>query len=143
VCLWGVPDGSGANPPVWERENEPGTGWTQTGERLDEFLWHFTLVEAVLGGVRLEADNASPAHLARFTSTWTKLPAKPWRWPGPNHALWTQDGLLAWTMVNHRTDSPVTDTSTYSIFVAARSNRNLTHLDDGGIAWDLDSRNQS
>ena len=29
VWLWGVPDG-GSNPLVWERENEPGAGWTRT-----------------------------------------------------------------------------------------------------------------
>src|SRR5215469_4582276 len=49
VWLWGVQDGGG-NPLVWERENYPGAAWTQTRERLDEFLWHFTLVEAVFGG---------------------------------------------------------------------------------------------
>jgi len=142
VWLWGVPDG-GDNPLVWERENEPGAGWTQTGERLDEFLWHFTLVEAVSGGrFGRGASDVSPAHLARFTSAWTALPVKPWRWPGPDHTLWTQDRLLAWTMVNDQPDSPVTDTSTYSIFVAARSNRDLIHIDDAGIDWDRDSRDE-
>lgn len=142
VWLWGVPDG-GDNPLVWERENEPGASWTQTGERLDEFLWHFTLVETVFGGRHgLGANDVSPAHLARFTSAWTALPVKPWRWPGPDQALWTQDGLLAWTMVNDRPDSPVTDASTYSIFVSARSNRDLIHIDDARIAWDWDSRDE-
>jgi hypothetical protein len=142
VWLWGVPDGSGS-PPVWERENEPGASWTRTGERLDEFLWHFTLVEAVFSGrFGLGANDVSPARLARFTSAWTALPVKPWRWPGPDQALWTQDGLLAWTMVNDQPDSPVTDTSTYSIFVSARSNRDLTHIDDARIAWDQDSRDE-
>jgi hypothetical protein len=142
VWLWGVRD-NGGSPLVWERENEPGAGWTQTGERLDEFLWHFTLVEAVFGGRSgLGANDVSPARLARFTNTWTALPVKPWRWPGPDQALWTQDGLLAWTMINDRPDSPVTDASTYSIFVAARSNQDLTHADDAGIAWDWDSRNE-
>lgn len=142
VWLWGVPDGSG-NPPVWERENEPGASWTQTGERLDEFLWHFTLVEAVFSGrFGLAANDVSPAHLARFTSAWTALPVKPWRWPGPDQALWTQDGLLAWTMVNDQPDSPVTDTSTYSIFVSARSTRDLIHIDDARIAWHWDSRDE-
>ncbi|MGH3163378.1 MAG: hypothetical protein ACRDPF_03825 [Streptosporangiaceae bacterium] len=142
VWLWGVPDGSGS-PPVWERENEPGASWTRTGERPDEFLWHFTLVEAVFSGrFGLGANDVSPARLARFTSAWTALPVKPWRWPGPDQALWTQDGLLAWTMVNDQPDSPVTDTSTYSIFVSARSNRDLTHIDDARIAWDQDSRDE-
>jgi len=136
VWLWGVPD-SGGNPLVWERENKPGAGWTETGERLDEFLWHFTLVEAVFGGrLGLGAIDVSRADVARFTTAWTALPMKPWRWPGPDQALWTRDGLLAWTMVNDRPDSPVTEASTYSILVGARSNQDLIHLDDTDIAWD-------
>jgi hypothetical protein len=39
-------------------------------------------------------------------------------------------------------DSPVTDASTYSIFVGARSNQDLIQVDDPDIAWDWDSRNQ-
>jgi len=50
--------------------------------------------------------------------------------------------LLAWTMVNDRPDSPVTGASTYSIFVGARSNHDLIHVDDAGIAWDSDTRNE-
>jgi hypothetical protein len=142
VWLWGVPDG-GDNPLVWERQNEPGAGWTETSERLDEFLWHFTLVEAVFGTrFGLGANDVSPADLARFTNAWTALHVKPWRWPGPEQALWTWDGLLAWTMVNDRPDLPVTDASTYSIFVGARSNQDVTHVDDAGITWDWDSRNE-
>jgi hypothetical protein len=142
VWLWGVRD-AGDNPSVWERYNEPGADWTPTQERLDEFLWHFTLVEAVFGGrYGLGANDVSRTDLARFTRAWTALPVKPWRWPGPNQALWTWDGLLAWTMVNDRPDSPVTDASTYSIFVSARSNHNLIHIDDAGIAWDSDTRNE-
>ena len=142
VWLWGVLDG-GDDPLVWERENAPGAGWTQTGEHLDEFLWHFTLADAVLGErFGLGANDVSSIDLARFTSTWTALHVKPWRWPGPYQALWTWHRLLAWTMVNDRPDSPVTDASTYSILVGARSNQDLTHLDDAGIVWDWDSRNE-
>lgn len=142
VWLWGVLDGGG-NPLVRERENRPGADWTQTAERLDEFLWHFTLVDAVAGGrFGLGANNVSPAGLVRFTRAWTALHVKPWRWPGPDQALWIWDGLLAWTMVNDRPDSPVTEASTYSTFVGARSNHDLVHVDDAGIAWDWDSRNE-
>jgi hypothetical protein len=142
VWLWGVRNG-GDNPPVWERYNQPGAGWTKTEERLDEFLWHFTLVEAVFGArYGLAANDVSPTCLARFTRTWTALGVKRWRWPGPGQALWTTDGLLAWTMVNDRPDSPVTDASTYSILVSASANQDLTQVDDAGIAWDWDSRNE-
>lgn len=135
-------DGRG-QPAGLGGENKPGAGWTKTGERLDEFLWHFTLVEAVFGGrLGLGANDVSPTGLARFTSAWTALHVKPWRWPGPDQALWTRDGLLAWTMVNDRPDSPVTDASTYSIFVAARPSQDLIRVNDAGIAWDWDSRNE-
>jgi hypothetical protein len=45
-------------------------------------------------------------------------------------------------MVNDRPDSLVTDASTYSIFASARSNQDLAQVDDAGIAWDWDSRNE-
>jgi hypothetical protein len=142
VWLWGVRDG-GDNPLVWERENKPAADWTQTGERLDEFLWHFTLVDAVFGTrFGLAANDVSSTGLAQLASAWSPVNVKPWRWPCPRHILWAWDGLLAWTMVNNRADSPVTDASTYSIFVGARSNQDLVHVDDSSIAWDWDSRNE-
>jgi hypothetical protein len=142
VWLWGVRD-EDDNLLVWERENTPGSGWTQTAERLDEFLWHFTLVDVVFGTrFGLGVNDVNSTEVARFTSAWTALPVKPWRWPGPAHALWIWDGLLAWTMVNDRPDSPVTGASTYWIFVGARSNQDLIHANDAGIARDWDSRNE-
>lgn len=95
VWLWGVRD-EGANPLVWERENMPEAGWTETAERLDEFLWHFTLADLVFGTrFGLGVNDVSSTEVARFTSAWTALPVKPWRWPGQAHRLWTLDGLLA------------------------------------------------
>jgi len=109
VWLWGVRD-DGDNPMVWERENNPGANWTETRERLDEFLWHFTLVEAVFGTrLGLGAANVTSVDHDRFTRAWTALDVKPWRWPGPNAALWTQGGLIAWTMVNDWPGTSVTD----------------------------------
>jgi hypothetical protein len=142
VWLWGVRD-DGDNPMVWERANDPGADWTETGERLDEFLWHFTLVEAVFGTrLGLGAANVTSIDHERFTRGWTRLDAKPWRWPGPSAAFWTQDGLIAWTMVNDRPGTPITDASYYSVFVGARSNDALAQLDDADISWDWDSRNE-
>lgn len=45
-------------------------------------------------------------------------------------------------MVNDRPGSPAADASIYSIFVGARSNQDLIHVDDAGIAWDADTRNE-
>lgn len=140
VWLWGVRD-DGGNPLVWERENTPGADWTETGERLDEFLWHFTLVDAVFGTrFGLAANDVSPIDVAQFTHGWMALTAKLWRWPGPGQTLWTRDGLLAWTIANERPGSLVTDTSLYVILVSARSSKDLVRIDDSGITWDWDSR---
>ena len=90
----------------------------------------------------LSAIDVSSADVARFTSTWTPLNAQPWRWPGPNQTLWTQDGLLAWTMANQRPGSLVTDASKYNVVVGARSNQDLLRVEDSGVAWAWDSRNE-
>lgn len=128
---------------MWERENQPRAAWTPTGERLDEFLWHFTLADAVFGGRSgLAASDVNPDRLAQFTKAWTALPVKPSRWPGPEHALWTRGGLLAWTMVNDQPGSPVTGSSTCTVIVAARVGQDLNQVDDAGIAWDWDARTE-
>lgn len=84
---------------------------------------------------------SGPDDRGRFARSWTALDVKPWRWPGPDAALWTRDGLIAWTMVNDRPGTPATDASFYSVFVGAWSNQELATADDAGIAWDWDSRN--
>lgn len=141
VWLWGVRD-DGDNPMVWERANDPGADWTETGEHLDEFLWHFTLVDAACSRYGLAANDVTSTDHERFTRTWAELDVKPWRWPGPNAAVWTQDRLIAWTLVNDRPGAPVTVASRYSIVVGARSNDDLAHVDDAAISWDWDSRNE-
>lgn len=142
VWLWGVRSGHD-NPPVFERENEPGAPWTATGERLDEFLWHFAVVEAVFGArYGLAANNVTTQQLARFTRPWVAIEAKVWRWPGRDQALWTLGRALAWTAGNDRPDAPVTPETFWSIFVSAQSNEDLVGIDDAGIAWDWDSRRE-
>lgn len=136
----GVREGD-PNPWVLERENEPGESWTETGERLDEFLWHFTLVELVFGGrYGLAANDVSVQQWRRFCEGWTPVEAKQWRWPGPEQRLFAGGNALAWTMVNDRPDAPVTPDSSYSIFVSARSKEALRDVDGFGIVWDWDSR---
>ena len=142
VWLWGVRD-DGDNPMVWEKENKAGRAWTETGEHLDEFLWHFTLAEAVLSPpFGFGAANVASSDHERFTRALTSLDVKPWRWPGPNSAFWIQDGLIAWTMANDWPRALVADTSYYSVFAAARSIDDLAHVDDAGIAWEWDSRSE-
>lgn len=140
VWLWGVREGD-PNPWVLERENEPREPWTETGERLNEFLWHFTLVELVLGSrYGLAANDVSDQQWRTFCEGWTPVEAKQWRWPGPAQRLFARGSALAWTTVNDHPDAPVTPDSLYSIFVSARSNEALTDMDRFGIVWDWDSR---
>ena len=141
VWLWGVRD-DGDNPMVWERANDPGADWTETGEHLDEFLWDFTLVDAAFGCYGVQAHDVTSADHARFTRTWAQLDVKLWRFPGQNAAVWTRDRLIAWTMVNVGPETPVTAYSPYSVIVGARSNDDLAQVDDAGISWAWDSRNE-
>jgi hypothetical protein len=136
----GVRD-DGDNPMVWERANDLGADWTETGEHLDEFLWHFTLVDVAFTGYGVQAHDVTSTDHERFTRTWAQLDVKPWRWPGPNAAVWTRDRLIAWTMVNDWRGAPVTAASCYSIVVGARLNDDLDKVDDAGICWGWDSRN--
>lgn len=143
VWLWGVRE-AGDNPRVWERHNAAEDGWTETGERLDEFLWHFTLTDAVVGArFGLVAIDVTSTDHRNFTGGWTALDAEPWRWPGPSSALWTRGGLIAWTMVNSEPDTPVDESSRYNIVVGALSQEDLFQADDAGIAWEWDSRANS
>lgn len=135
VWLWGVRADSDDNE-VWERENEPDALWTRTGESLHEFLWHFLLVEAVLGGDHgCALNNGSPQDLAVVTADCVRLAIKPWRWPGPEHALWQRGDALLWTMANDYPGSEPPHDS-YSIFIAARSNEELPGFEDADINWD-------
>lgn len=140
VWLWGV-RGEGDNPWVIERENDEGRMWTDTGERLNEFLWHFTVVDAVLESRDgCSAADLSQQQLARLTTDWSAVAAKRWRWPAPEQTLWTHHGLLAWTMANEPPDTPVTPDTVYSVFVAAQSAEDLRTLNDSDISWDWDTR---
>jgi hypothetical protein len=140
MWFWGV-RGEDPNPWVLERENEPGTSWTSTGERLDEFLWHFTVVEQVFGSRwGLGAIDVARGQVESFVSGWTRVDARPWRWPGPDSALWVRDHLLAWTMVNGHPGSQVDESSLYGVFVAARRPEDLDRLDDSPIEWDSEDR---
>jgi hypothetical protein len=142
VWLWGVRPGDD-NPLVLERENEQGRPWTETGEVLDEFLWHFSLVDAVFGtGLGAAANDVSAEDFATLVERWTPLDVRAWRWPAPQQQLWVCGGVLAWTMVNDPPDSPVTETSRYSVLVAGLSAAALSDALGTWAGWDWDSRTE-
>lgn len=139
VWLWGI-DRSGA---VFERENTDGAAWTPTGEDFHQFLWHFVLIEAVFGTEVGAAVNTVDANAFRRLATmWTPVDVRSWRWPGPDHRLWVHESVLAWTVVNDAPGAAVEEASDYSIFVAARSSTDLAAVDNLGVQWDWDSRNE-
>lgn len=140
VWLWGVDDGD-ENPWVLERENAPGRHWTPTGERLDEYLWHFVLFEAVLGARHaLAINNATQDELHRFLRGWSRLPVKPWQWPGPDHSLWFRERSLAFTCANERPGMSVESNTFFAVFVASRDEASLARLPSVDLEWDYDSR---
>lgn len=142
VWLWGVRPGD-HNPPVLERENEPGSSWTETGEALDEFLWHFALVDAVFGtDVGAGANDLSGEDFAALMERWTPVGVRAWRWPGPQQQVWICGNALAWTMGNDLPDAAVSASSRYSVFVAARSSSELSDAVGDWDKWDWDSRNE-
>jgi hypothetical protein len=142
VWLWGVRPGDD-NPLVLERENEEGRPWTGTGEALDEFLWHFSLVDAVFGpDFGAAANDVSAEDFATLLERWTPLDVHAWRWPAPQQQLWVCGDVLAWTMVNERPDSPAIATRRYSVLVAGLSAAALSDALGTWAGWDWDSRTE-
>lgn len=135
VWLWGLRD-----QVVVERENEAHVPWTPTGESLREYLWHFLLIETVLASeVCLVINDATKEQHRRFVDSWERLPVRPWRWPGPLHALWYRDGALALSFAEELPGDPVRPDTTVAIFVAGRTSAALARIDRLDLPWDVDS----
>jgi len=52
VWLWGIAEGDwlADDPPVWGRENEPGTSWFQDAQSVSVFLVQMLVMSAALAG---------------------------------------------------------------------------------------------
>jgi hypothetical protein len=139
VWLWA--SGDGGNPVVFDRENTDGCGWKASDERLEQFLTHVAMFEAVLGAAHTAtAIDIDRQAVERTVQDLDPAPFPIWRWPGPDSRLWIGPGVLVLAGVNDPPDTPVTDTSDWYIFAAARSNEELSRLDHAGIRWEHDSR---
>ncbi|WP_143448733.1 hypothetical protein [Kineosporia sp. A_224] len=135
VWLWGLRD-----QMVVERENEAHALWTSTGESLLEYLWHFLLFETVLTSDRcLVVNDATLDQHRRFFDGWERLMVKPWRWPGPLHALWYRDGALALSFAEELPGDLVGPDTTVAILVAGRTGEALARIDRLDLPWDVDS----
>jgi hypothetical protein len=139
--VWHWAYGSGDDPDVFDRENEPGVPWSPTGASLSEFLVHAAIFEATfastLGATAIDIDHA---HYESVVGGLRPVSMTPWTWPGPDSRLYLSDRVLAFGGVNGRPGTPTTPESLYEVFVAAKSNNDLAYLDELDITWQYNSR---
>lgn len=139
--VWHWSFGDGPNPEVSNRANPSDDSWVPTGELLCEFLAHVAVFEAVMSDRHvLVANDISRDERDSVLLKLTPCDFVPWRWPGPQSALWQGDRVVAMAGVNQRPDTPVTPSSRWFVFVGGRTAEALDHLNPPGVAWDYDSR---
>ena len=119
VWLWATtPDGD--DPPVFDRENEDGSPWLRTGERLSTFLLHVAVFEAVMGAVHGASAGWVPRdRLPEILAPLEPLPMPDWRWPPGAHRLYAADGLLALAGPNLEPGEAAEEAEWGEVFVAA------------------------
>lgn len=139
VWHWGY--GTGADPAVFDRENEPHVPWSPTNATLSEFLVHAAMFEAILaseaGATAIDLDRA---HYDSVVALLKPVPMTLWNWPGPESRLFIGNRILALGTVNDRPGTPITDDSLYEVFVGAKSNDDLAYLDQLDINWQHNTR---
>jgi len=139
--VWHWAYGSGVDPEVFDRENEPGMPWSSTGARLSEFLVHAAMFEAILSSrVGASAIDIDRRLYDSVVGPLRPVSMTPWNWPGPDSRLFISDRLLALGGVNDRPGAPITVESLYEVFVAATSNDDLAYLDGLDIRWAHNTR---
>jgi hypothetical protein len=139
--VWQWAYGSGADPDVFDRENEPGIPWSPTGASLSEFLVQAAMFEAIFGSrLGATAIDIDRPHFDSVVSSLEPVSMTPWSWPGPDSRLYVSDRVLAFGSVNDRPGTPVTADSHYELVVAAKSNDDLAYLDGLGITWQDNTR---
>lgn len=139
VWLWAY--GEGEDPEVFDRENIPGAEWVSTGERLNEFLFHVAVFEAVLSDRHvLVANDVAASTVEGFTARLQRCSFKSWRWPGSQSRLWRGPDIVAMTGTNQHPEKQATADSRCFIFVGGKTRDALASIDDLAIDWDYDSR---
>ncbi|MFD8810172.1 hypothetical protein ACFV23_01380 [Streptomyces sp. NPDC059627] len=79
---------------VWEGQMHE--GWTQSAERLPEFLVHNALNEAAFNAaVRRSWDQVEVSRLEEILAPMTEVSFGGWLWPRPGHKIYLGEGLLA------------------------------------------------
>jgi hypothetical protein len=139
--VWHWAFGSGADPDVFDRENEPHMHWSATGATLSKFLVQAAMFEAIFASpAGASAIDIDRPHYDHVVGPLGPVSMTPWNWPGPDFHLFVGDRILAVGCVNDRPGTPVTVESLYWVMVAAKSNEDLAYLDELDIKWAHNSR---
>jgi hypothetical protein len=138
VWLWAA--GTQVPPHIYERENVDQGEWTPTGESLAQFFLHMAWFEAVMGApVASTLIDVTAEQLEAVSSRYSNLECRPWRFPGPAHQLWHRPGSLLLSCANQQPDTPITEASTFSVFIGAQDPSGLAFLSEVDVDWDYRS----
>jgi hypothetical protein len=95
VWLWAYGDGD--NPIVFDSENTYGCEWKASDERLEQFMTHLAMLEAVLGATHTVTAIDIDRQAVDRTVQNLDLAAFPtWRWPGTSSRLWSAPASSSW-----------------------------------------------
>jgi hypothetical protein len=104
VWLWGIAEGDwlADDPPVWGRENEPGTSWLQDAPSVSVFLVQVLVMSAALAGPHTAHAAWLPPAEAEVAlgSSLSQLDLPPWHWPGDPGKWYAGDDAVAFTCPN-------------------------------------------
>jgi hypothetical protein len=139
VWLWGIAEGDwlADDPPVWGRENEPGTTWLQDAPSVSVFLVQMLVMNAALAGPHTANAAWLPETEAdRVLGGLGRLPLPPWHWPGSPAKWYAGEREVAFTAPNIAPDEDASG-EPLSVWISAVSEEAITfiepHLSD---AWD-------
>jgi hypothetical protein len=139
VWLWGVAehDWHADDPPVWGRENRPGTSWLQDAPSVSVFLVQMLVMSAAMGGPHTAIAAWLPEADAEVAlGTLSKLDLPPWHWPGSPARWYAGEDAVAFTCPNI---APGEDPrrEPLSVYIGAVSEQAIGFLEPHlSAAWD-------
>jgi hypothetical protein len=130
VYLWAVAkrDLDAADPPVWRRENVPGTAWVRDAPSVSVFLVQMLVMSAALSGPHAAAAAwLAPEAVERALAALTVLDLPPWHWPGPPARWYAGADAVAFAGPNLGADAG--EEPVLSVWVSATSPDGLRFLE--------------